>query len=64
MLKSNTNGSFNPNSCSKESHHNPCTLLANLPISPPITNPDKINTINIHIFFSLVASFVHSFHEV
>ena len=42
MLKSNTNGSFNPNSCSKESHHNPCTLLANLPISPPITNPDKI----------------------
>lgn len=30
---------------------------ASCPKSPPITNPDKINIIKIHIFFSLVAIF-------
>ena len=53
MFKSNTTGLDNPNSCPYDNHHRKSTFDASSPNNPPITNPDSINTIKIHIFSSL-----------
>lgn len=56
-LKSSTIGDSSPNCCPNDIQFNQSMLEASCPNKPPITNPDNINIINIHIFLSLVAIF-------
>ena len=53
ILKFNTNGLSNPNSCPNDNHHSPFTFAAKSPNNPPITSPLKININNIFVYINI-----------
>ena len=61
IFKSSVIGLASPNDSPYDSLHKKTTSDAYSPYNPPITNPDNKNTSNIHIFFSLVATFIPPF---